>query len=129
MEKIVDKARQLKRTIVFPESDDIRVLKAAAYIRKNEIANPVLIGDPKKIKSKSAENKILLPDSIEIKNWAGEILKDKLLNIISKNLAHKNLENDELKFRASDPLHYAGLLTASGLQMVWLPALLLLLLP
>ena len=115
MEKIVEKARQLKRTIVFPEPDDTRVLKAAAYIQENGIANPVLIGVPKIVKSKAAENKISLPDSIEIKNWEEEILKDKLLNIISKNLAHKNLEKDELKFRASDPLHYAGLLTAAGI--------------
>ena len=114
MKKIVEKARQLQRKIIFPESDDARVLKAAAYIRENEIADPVLIGDPNIIKRKSAENKIFLPDTIEIKNWEKEQLKDKLLNIISKNLAHKNLKDDELKYRASDPLHYAGLLTAAG---------------
>lgn len=115
MEKIIEKARQLQRRIIFPESNDIRVLKAAAYIRKNDLANPVLIGDPKIIKRKAAKSKISLPESIEIKNWEGETLKDKLLKIISKNLAHKNLEKDELKYRASDSLHYAGLLTAAGI--------------
>lgn len=114
MKQIVEKARQLQRKIIFPESDDIRVLKAAAYLQKNKIVFPVLIGDPKTIQERLNENNISLPESVEIKSWESESLREKLLNIISRNLAHKHLKKDELISRASEPLHYAGLLTAAG---------------
>ncbi|MFZ5516047.1 MAG: phosphate acetyltransferase [Candidatus Zhuqueibacterota bacterium] len=43
------KAAQSPRTIVFPESDDDRILKAVAEIQSANIAHPILIGESDKI--------------------------------------------------------------------------------
>jgi len=115
MKKILEKAKIKKRKIVFPESDDIRVLKAVEYIKKQNIAEPVLIGDREIISSNLKQEKMDLPDDVEIKNWEGEDEKEKLFDIIRKRLEHKDPEDRELKERASEPLHYAGLLTAAGI--------------
>ena len=41
--EIIEKAKLNKKTIILPETSDLRVLKAAEYISKNDIANVVLI--------------------------------------------------------------------------------------
>ena len=50
LERISERARSDIKTIVLPESEDVRVIKAAAMIQEQGIANVVLVGDPDKIK-------------------------------------------------------------------------------
>lgn len=47
---IKEKARQNRKTIVLPEAEDIRTLKAAAQIQKEDIADLVLIGKEADVK-------------------------------------------------------------------------------
>jgi phosphate acetyltransferase len=51
MEKIVQRAKSDKKTIVLPEGNDKRVLTAAAEILKQGIANVILLGKESQIKS------------------------------------------------------------------------------
>ncbi len=51
IENIIARAKQSKKTIVLPESDDIRTIQAAAEILKQGIANLILVGDGGKIKN------------------------------------------------------------------------------
>jgi phosphate acetyltransferase len=44
MSGLIERARKLKKTIVFPEGDDPRVLEAAARLAREGVAKPVLIG-------------------------------------------------------------------------------------
>lgn len=44
MSGLIDRARQLKKTIVFPEGSDARVLEAAARLARDGVVKPVLIG-------------------------------------------------------------------------------------
>ena len=39
IDSIIDKAKSNKKTIILPEANDIRVLKAASTIQKEKIAN------------------------------------------------------------------------------------------
>ena len=52
---IVAKAKELDKVIVLPETDDERVLKAAAIATKEKIARVMLIGNREKIDSKAKE--------------------------------------------------------------------------
>ena len=45
-EKIRNKAKKCLRTIVLPEGSEKRTVQAAAYVKKEGIAEPVLLGDP-----------------------------------------------------------------------------------
>lgn len=49
LESIKSRAKANKQTIVLPETWDIRTLKAADIVLKEDIANLILIGDPNKI--------------------------------------------------------------------------------
>ena len=45
IEKIKTRAKENRKTIVLPESDDLRVLEAVGIIGKENFADVILIGD------------------------------------------------------------------------------------
>lgn len=49
LENICERAKKDIKTIVLPESEDIRTIKAAAMVQERGIATIVLVGDPEKI--------------------------------------------------------------------------------
>ena len=49
--QIKEKAKLLGKTIVLPESEDERVLKAAELIKREKIAKVILVGDEIRIKA------------------------------------------------------------------------------
>jgi len=44
MSGLIERARKLKKTIVFPEGNDPRVIEAAARLAREGVVRPVLIG-------------------------------------------------------------------------------------
>lgn len=58
MRTIIDKAKRLKKRLVFPEGEEIKILRAAQILIEEEIAQPILIGDPVKIGQIAAENEL-----------------------------------------------------------------------
>ena len=55
---IKERAKKEIKTIILPEADDQRVLKAAEQIEKEGFAKVVLIGDEEKVKKVSKQNNI-----------------------------------------------------------------------
>ncbi|MFA7060990.1 MAG: NADP-dependent malic enzyme [Pedobacter sp.] len=55
MRMIINKAKSDPKSIVFPEGDNEKILRAAKELVEEGIAKPILIGDKKKIKQKMAE--------------------------------------------------------------------------
>lgn len=55
--KQVEAAKDKKR-IVFPESDDLRILTAIANLKKDGIIEPILIGNPDEIAKLAKENNL-----------------------------------------------------------------------
>ena len=53
IETIKERARQEIKTIVLPEAEDIRTLKATEVALKEKYANIILVGNEKKIKEKA----------------------------------------------------------------------------
>ena len=116
MKTLIQKAKKLKdKTIVLPEPEDLRVLKAAEYLAENEILNPLLIGSGDEILKTAKNNglEIVASGAVQVKNWENESRQEELFEILKQRLLHKNFTEQELMQRASDPLHYAGLLTAA----------------
>ena len=58
IEKIKQQARQNIKTIVLPESEDLRILQATEIVLKEEFANIILIGDKETINKQASENNI-----------------------------------------------------------------------
>lgn len=65
--KMAEKVKQNKRKIVLPETEDKRVLKAAAIVATEDIADIVLIGNKEDISNVCNAEGIDMPyDKIEI---------------------------------------------------------------
>jgi len=60
MRMVINKAKSDPKTIVFPEGDNEKILRAAKELVEEGIAKPILIGDRKKIVKKMAELNIEL---------------------------------------------------------------------
>lgn len=58
IEQIKEKAKKDIKTIVLPESEDIRVLEGASKVLKDGFANIILIGDEKDIRQSALNNNI-----------------------------------------------------------------------
>jgi phosphate acetyltransferase len=65
IEKIKAKAKSDVKRIVLPEGDEPRTVMAASILRKEGIANPVLLGDPERIRAVAHEQGADI-DGIEI---------------------------------------------------------------
>lgn len=66
IETIKEKAKKDIKTIVLPEAEDIRTLKAVEIINKEKFAKVVLIGKPDEVKKMSEENGIDIGKTIVI---------------------------------------------------------------
>ncbi|OGC10259.1 phosphate acetyltransferase [candidate division WOR-1 bacterium RIFOXYC2_FULL_37_10] len=53
---IWNRAKKSQKRIVLPETEDIRIIKAAALITQSKLANIILIGDETQIKEKAASS-------------------------------------------------------------------------
>ncbi len=58
VEVMKEKARQNIKTILLPESEDVRVVQAAADVEKEGFAKAVLIGDEENVKKIASDNNI-----------------------------------------------------------------------
>lgn len=67
---IVQRARKAKRTIVLPEGDEPRTIKAAAICAERQIANTILLGNRESIEQQAKANGVTLPDGVEIRDPA-----------------------------------------------------------
>lgn len=66
MQSLVEQSRQANKIIVLPESDDVRVLKAASVCARKSIAKCVLLGDRQEILSLAEKNDIEITEDIVI---------------------------------------------------------------
>jgi malate dehydrogenase (oxaloacetate-decarboxylating)(NADP+) len=55
MRRIVQRAKSAPRRVVFPEGDNIKVLRACQIVLDEKIAHPILLGQERRIRQRAAE--------------------------------------------------------------------------
>ena len=63
IDEIKNKAKANKKTVVLPETTDMRTLTAAAEVISEEIADIILVGKEDEIKAKSRSRRIRFSQS------------------------------------------------------------------
>lgn len=93
---IKERASKNKKTIVLPETEDLRTLKAASLVKKEGFANIILIGNEDKIMTLANNNNINI-DNIEIINPDTYEKTDELIKSFYELRKHKGItmENAE----------------------------------
>ncbi|MFW5786989.1 MAG: phosphate acetyltransferase, partial [Halanaerobiales bacterium] len=109
MQKFKEKARKNKKCIVLPEGNEPRVFRAAEKIRKQNLAEIILLGREEEIKEKAASENINLGDIKFINPQQSELIKEfnKKYFEIRKD---KGISKKEAEKKIKDPLYFGTML-------------------
>ena len=67
IDKLIERARNNKKTICLVETEDVRVLSAASKVKNEDFANIILVGEEDKINNIARDNNLNI-DGIKIIN-------------------------------------------------------------
>lgn len=107
------KAKENLRTIVLPEGEEERNLKAAGIIAKEKIANVVLVGSEKVIKEKAAEYDVVLDEITVVDPETSEKTKEyaKLFYDLRKN---KGVTEEKALSTVKDSVYFGTMMLKVG---------------
>jgi len=113
LNQIKEQARKLNRTIVLPEGEEIRTLKATDIILKEGIAKIVLLGDPGKI-AHEAEKCGAKIEGAEVINPKTSGKRDTYAEMMVEIRRKKGLTKEEALEMLNDPLVYGPMMIKAG---------------
>jgi phosphate acetyltransferase len=106
-----EQARSLPQRIVFPESSEEGIMRAACEIRDEGLGIPVLIGEPKTIEA-SVEDLGLHPGGLTFVDISDETTRAELVDLCLERFPRLSPQVAERKIRS--PLNLGALLVAAG---------------
>ncbi|HEX9705996.1 MAG TPA: NADP-dependent malic enzyme [Gemmatimonadales bacterium] len=108
MRGLMTRAQQDPKRIVFPEGEDVRVLKAARILSDEGIAQPILLGDPDAIRRLADDAGVTL-EEIELLNPRTAEDRESMARALWALRQRKGVTLREARARAQDSMYY-GLL-------------------
>lgn len=112
--KMAEKVKKNKKKIVLPESEDIRVLKAASIVALNDYADIVLIGKKEEIEKKCKAENIDMPyDKIEIVDNMTSPKKEAYDTLLYELRKNKGMTLEEAKKINEDKVYFATMMVKS----------------
>ena len=113
MRGLITRVQQDPPSIVFPEGDDPRILRAARIVADEGIARPILLGDLDAIR-RQADDASLTLEEIELMNPRAAPDRDKMAAELWQLRRRRGMTLREAKERVLDPIYYGLLLLRSG---------------
>lgn len=110
IDTLIDRAKADKKTIVLPEGNDERILKAAQEALAQGIANIIILGDADEIAAKgyNLEGATIIDPATSDK-------QEEFANLLYELRKAKGMTPEEAKELVKDPIHFAVLMVKSGL--------------
>ncbi|MBN2411600.1 phosphate acetyltransferase [candidate division KSB1 bacterium] len=113
LEQIRERAQKNLKKIVFPEAEDVRVLKAVEICHTNKYVIPILVGQQQKIIAAAAEANINISDiSIVDPSTNGD--KEDFIQGYYNLRKNKGVDIDTAAKIMADPLFYAAMMVHKG---------------
>jgi malate dehydrogenase (oxaloacetate-decarboxylating)(NADP+) len=113
MRGLISRAQQDPPSIVFPEGDDPRVLRASRILADEGIARPILLGDLDAIRRQADDGSLTLED-IELVNPRTAADRDELAQELWQRRRRRGMTLREAKNRIVDPMYYGLLMLRAG---------------
>lgn len=114
LDEIKEKASALKRTIVLPETEDSRILEAAARLVDTGIAEIVLLGNKEKIFADGKELGVELKNCKIVDPAEKTAEKEDLIDLFIELRKRKGLTRDDAEEIIKNPLYYGTLMVKAG---------------
>ena len=106
---IKERAKKEIKTIVLPEADDLRVLKATEQIIKEEFAKIVLIGQKDKIQNLAKENNININGAKIVDPRTSEKHQE-YVELLYNLRKHKGMTIEQAEEFVNDPVYFGTLM-------------------
>src|ERR1035438_3680697 len=110
---IKDRARAQRQRIVLPEGGDLRILRAAALITSDRLADVILLGKPDEIRSAAKQAGVDLA-SVTLIDPETDPRAEKYAAIYYERRRAKGTSQLEAASIARRPLYFADLMVAAG---------------
>jgi phosphate acetyltransferase len=114
MTSIKEQAKKFKKTIVYPDAIDERVMNASRILLDNGIANPILIGSEEQIRSKASAQNISLNNIRIIDPVKSEKLSD-FSHLFFNLRKHKGISITEAQETMKQPLFFGAMMVREGM--------------
>src|SRR3989441_52240 len=113
MRGLIARVQQDPPSIVFPEGDDPRILRAARIVADEGIARPILLGDLDAIRRQADDASLTLED-IELMNPRSAPDREELAQELWQLRRRRGITLREAKERVLNPIYYGLLLLRAG---------------
>jgi len=113
---IINKAKQNPKRVVFAESENIKILKAAQIVKDEGIAIPILLGNEAKIRELIAENGLHLEDVeiIDPKSDATEKKRNEYGELFFEKRQRRGYNLYEAKKAMRERVHFGCMMVDGG---------------
>ncbi len=111
---MVDNARQVRRTLVFPEVDDHRILPAARRLQSEGIVTPILVGSGDALKAAAARLDVDLDGLRHVDPGAEAERMSRYLDLLEEGFAKKGVDRGALEQLLRRPLYFAAAMVRAG---------------
>lgn len=107
IDRIIEQAKKQQKTIILPEAEDERMLRAARKAVDEKVARIILCGDERRIKKRAEEFNISLRD-IQLVNILSHPRKGEFIEKYYESRKSKGDSRDEAKKTILNPLFFAA---------------------
>jgi len=114
IDRLRQRAKAKRKRIVFPETKDFRILKAAAWLASNSICDITLLGSPDTISEAAVDHEIIIPKTIEILNPDTYSNLDQFAETYFKKRESKGISRGEAQRQIQQPLFFGAAMVESG---------------
>jgi malate dehydrogenase (oxaloacetate-decarboxylating)(NADP+) len=113
MRGLITRAQQDPPSIVFPEGDDPRILRASRILADEGIARPILLGDLDAIRRQADDASLTLED-IDLVNPRTAADRDQLAQELWQRRRRRGMTLRQAKARVLDPMYYGLMMLRAG---------------
>ncbi|MEI3394921.1 MAG: phosphate acetyltransferase [Clostridia bacterium] len=109
IERVKNRAKKEIKTIVLPEAEDIRTLKATQIALKEKYAHIVLVGNEEKIKQKAKENNLNIDEAIIVNPQTSQDY-EKYVQLLYELRKNKGMTIEQAKQLVLNPVYFGMLM-------------------
>ncbi len=112
--RMFEKARKNIKTIVLPESEDERILRATEILQRRKVVDIILLGDKDDVLSRCSSLGIKLQDNIKIIDPATSKLREKYAKKLYELRKHKGMTEEGAKDIINNKNYFGTMMIYTG---------------
>ncbi len=111
--QLMERARSDRRRIVLPESEDDRILEAAAILLRRGVADLTLLGQENKVRARASTLGLDL-DTVQVLDNTDSALVERFAEEYARLRAHKGVTVDTARAVVTDPSYFGTMMVQLG---------------